>query len=79
MRNVESYFRKPVSFAQYHFVIVKSHGIWCLDCGSWDYEEIRTYEKETAKVEGEKNVKLCSSPSDDERVVQRIIKAMNRG
>lgn len=70
--------RKPVSFAQYHFLIVKLHGLWCFDCGNWDFQEIKKLEKEAQELYGKANLKLCTSPSDDERVTNRIVKEMNR-
>lgn len=72
-------FRKPVSFSQYHFLIVKLHGLWCFDAGTWDFQEIKQLEKEACELYGKDLVKLCSSPSDDDTVTNRIVKAYNHG
>lgn len=70
-------YRKPVTFPQYHFLLVKTGGIWCLDCGTWDFQSIKQSESALCKVFDKWNVKLCSSPSDDERVITKIISAYN--
>lgn len=79
MRDLQTYFRKPVSFSEYYFIIVKLHGFWCFDCGTWDFEESKTLEREAQKLYGKSNVKLNTSPTDDSDINNRIIKAMNRG
>ena len=78
MRNVETYFRKPVTFAQYSFLLVKTGRIWEYECGSWDETEMKLVERENIEALGKARVSLCTSPSDDETIVQRIIKEMNR-
>lgn len=71
-------YRKPVSFSMYYIVLVKSHGIWCIDCGTWDDHEAK-HVLHTAKNEhGSTKAMLITSPSDDERVISRIVSATNR-
>lgn len=70
-------FRKPVSFPQYYFLLIKDHSLWLLDSGSWDFQEMKQAERDAKQEYGNNNVKLCTSPSDNEQVVTRIIRQMN--
>lgn len=77
-RSQETYFRKPSTYAQYSFLLIKTGRIWCIECGSWDETEMKIVERENVKSLGRARVKLCTSPSDDDLIVQRIIKETNR-
>ncbi len=79
MRNQETYFRKPVEFAQLNVILCRSHGSnWVMDCATWNEAEARQLEKEAKGLYGLNNVKLVTSPSDNETVLARIIKEMNK-
>lgn len=78
MRDQSTMYRKPVSFSEYYFLVVKLHGIWCFDVGTWDYEEIRTLEHEAQKLYGKSSIKSLTSPSDDSNVTNKIVREMNR-
>lgn len=69
--------RKPVTFPQYYFLIVREHGMWMFDNGTWDFQEVKQSEKALCDEFGKSHVKLCSSPSDDDLVVNRIVRAYN--
>ena len=71
-------YRKPVSFQMYHFILVRTHGIWCFDSGTWNDIEGYKLNHDALHEYGRNNVKACTSPSDDETVLNRIVKAMNR-
>lgn len=69
-------FRKPVSFNQYYILLVKTGRIWVIDCGSWDKDEInsKAYELRQENLRW----KVITSPSDNEVIINRIVKEMNR-
>lgn len=69
---------RNASFPEYHFMLVKTGRIWCLDCGSWDFQEIQAAKVKERLSNPRAQVILCTSPSDDETVIQKIIKAYNR-
>lgn len=69
--------RKPVSFPQYHFLIIKDHSLWLFDSGTWDETEARQIERNAKDEYGQSNIKLCTSPSDDDQVITRIVRAYN--
>lgn len=73
---MKTMFRKPVSFNQFYILLVKTGRIWTLDCSSWNRDEIESKAIEI-KHEGLK-WKLVTSPSDNETVINRIVKEMNR-
>lgn len=70
-------FRKPVGFSEYHVLLVKVEGIWCIDTGTWDHEEAKRLLSHERKMSGTTKTMLVTSPSDDERVVARIVAACN--
>jgi hypothetical protein len=74
----ETFYRKPLSFNQYYFLLVKSHGLWCFDCGSWDENIILRAQREEKRVNPYNQCKVCTAPSDDEKIYTRIIFEMNR-
>ena len=78
MRDYKSYFRKPVEFNQYHILLVKTHGVWCIDCEAWDESVIRQAQQTEKRFNPEHKTKIVTSPSDDDRVISRIVREMNR-
>jgi hypothetical protein len=65
-------------FNEYHFMLVKSGRIWCLDFGSWDFQEVQAAKVKERLSNPKAQVILCTSPTDDDTVIQKIIKAYNR-
>lgn len=51
--------------------------MWMYDSGAWDENLMHHSHKEAKQEYGANNVKLCTSPSDDENVITRIIRAYN--
>ena len=78
MRDYKTYFRKPVEFAQYHFLIVRFNGIWRFDSGTWEENLSHSMLMDAKKEYHQSDIKLCTSPSDNETVLTRIIKEMNK-
>jgi hypothetical protein len=78
MINPKTSFRKPLNYQQHYILLVKTHGIWCIDSSSWDENEvIQVYRKEK-RLNPMMKTKVVTSPSDDERVIRRIVAEMNR-
>lgn len=69
--------RKPVSFPMYHVLIVRSNTIWTIDNGTWDETEARRLEKEEISLSGRSNVKLVTSPTDNDIVIRKIVARFN--
>ena len=77
-RKYQDNIRKPVSFTMYHILLVKTHGVWCIDSQSWNESEIIHARREENRLNPLNQCKIVTSPSDDERVVKRILNEMNR-
>lgn len=72
------YFRRPVTFPMFYILLVKTKGIWCIDSQSWNESEIHHAKREENRLNPNNKVKIVTSPSDDEKVIQRIVQEMNR-
>jgi len=70
--------RNNLAFNQYHFLLVRTGRIWCFDCGSWDKDTVRAAQIADKRDNPKSQSIMCTSPSDDDTVIQRIIKAYNR-
>lgn len=70
--------RNNLKFDMYYILLVKTHGIWCLDCGNWNENVIRHAQREENRLNPSNKTKICTSPSDNDQVVQRIVREMNR-
>lgn len=70
--------RKPVGFPQYYFLIVKVGRIWCIDHGSWSRTVVEQALREEKRLNPGNKAKICTSPSDDDKVTQRILREYNR-
>lgn len=70
--------RNNLKFDMYYILLVKTHGIWCLDCGNWDEIVIQHAKREENRLNPSNQTKICTTPSDNDLVVQRIVKEMNR-
>jgi len=77
-RKYQEYFRRPVSFQQYYVLLVRSHGYWEIDSQSWNENEIEHAKREEKRLNPQNQVKIITSPSDNEEVITRLVREMNR-
>lgn len=77
-RTQASYFRKPLNINLYHILLVYSHGMWMIDSHSWSESVVHQAQREEKRINPTNRTKIITSPSDDDAVITKIVREMNR-